>query len=131
MGFFTVLDVLKKLQRENPSLARKMEEAQVLQAWNAVVGSTIAKHARPVAVENAKIIVEVDHPVWKSELQYRKSQIIEKLNRSVENLKYPIDDLYLRDPRAREDATSPKTGPTGKSGTARMPRFRVKSKKRI
>lgn len=42
-------------------------------------------------------MVEVDHPIWRSELQYRKHQILENLNKASEDGAV-LDDIWFLDP---------------------------------
>jgi predicted nucleic acid-binding Zn ribbon protein len=102
MGWNSLLDVLKKVQRENPLLKQRVTEAQALTRWEAAVGSVIAKHTRAIRVQEKVLWVEVDHPIWKSELVHRKRQILEILNRAAEPTG-PIEileDILFLDPRA-------------------------------
>ena len=46
-------------------------------------GKTIAGHTRPVRVANGKIFVEVKNDAWRNELVYHKKELLEKLNKSL------------------------------------------------
>ena len=77
-----------------------MDEAQALSRWELAVGPHIAKHTRAIRVLDGVLWVEVDHPIWKSELHHRKRQILDILNRGVEGGTQPaLNDLLLLDPR--------------------------------
>ncbi|MGZ3697805.1 MAG: DUF721 domain-containing protein [Bdellovibrionota bacterium] len=99
MGFNRILDILKKIQERNPAIAQRLKEAGAVSYWDEVVGPQIAKHARALRVQDSVLWVEVDHPVWRSELHHRKRQILEKMNdkSKAESLK----DLFFVDPRKR------------------------------
>lgn len=99
MGLFSFSDILKKLQAQNPSLRKRIEEASAVQHWEKAVGPLIAKHAQATRVDAGTLYVEVDHSIWKTELHHRKSQILAKLNEGRTEV---ITDLFLMDPsRAR------------------------------
>ncbi|OFZ22030.1 MAG: hypothetical protein A2X94_16400 [Bdellovibrionales bacterium GWB1_55_8] len=80
MSFSRLTDILRKVQAQNPVLSKRIKEAEALSRWEIAVGPQIAKHARAVRVHDSCLWVEVDHPIWRSELHHRKRQILEKLN---------------------------------------------------
>lgn len=57
-----------------------MAEAEALGRWDIAVGTLIAKHARAVRVHESILWVEVENPIWRAELHYRKQQILDILN---------------------------------------------------
>jgi predicted nucleic acid-binding Zn ribbon protein len=102
MGFNKITDILRQVGERYPSLSKRLKEAHALSRWEIAVGPAIAKHTRAIRVQEATLWVEVDHPIWKSELHHRKRQILEILNRndSSPSEKLPeIKDLLLLDPR--------------------------------
>ena len=94
-------DILQKLRERYPALNSRIEEAEALSRWANAVGPAIAKHSRATLVRDKVLWIEVTHPIWRSELHYRKRQILENLNRGAKEV---IVDLFLIDPRNR---TSP------------------------
>ncbi len=84
-----------------------MQEVEAVGRWAIAVGPAIAKHTRALRVQDRVLWVEVDHPIWRSELHYRKRQILELLNEGrsgglagqLEKAREPIDDLFFVDPR--------------------------------
>jgi predicted nucleic acid-binding Zn ribbon protein len=105
MGFNRFSDILKKIQAGNPVLSKRIQEASALSRWETAVGPAIAKHSRAIRIQDSVLWIEVDHPVWKTELHYRKRQILDLLNRvpaeNKEGVKPPelIKDLLLLDGR--------------------------------
>jgi predicted nucleic acid-binding Zn ribbon protein len=77
----------------------------------------MARHTRTIRVQDAVLWVEVDHPIWKSELHHRKRQILDRLN-AIDETKPAsppreiIKDLLLLDPRA--EIKRPTPGPAGR-----------------
>lgn len=50
--------------------------------WNSLMGSQIAKIAKPRNIKNGLIYIEVSHSVWLMELQnYSKKMILEKIKK--------------------------------------------------
>ncbi len=79
-NFHSLLDIIKKAQKKYPTFSLRLAEAEALGRWQIAVGEIIAKHSRAIRVQDGVLWVEVDHPVWKSELHYRKQQILDILN---------------------------------------------------
>ena len=104
VGFQKLTDILKLIQAKNPALTQRIREAEAVSRWESVVGGQIAKHARAIKVQDGVLWVEVDHPVWRTELHHRKRQILDRMNQSVPSA--PIQDLLLLDPRK----SPPKSG---------------------
>jgi predicted nucleic acid-binding Zn ribbon protein len=104
MSFSKLMDILKKAQERYPRFSKRWVEAEALGRWEKAVGPQIARHTRAIRVQDAVLWVEVDHPIWKSELHYRKRQILEILNKAqpVQPGAPPqetlVDILYM-DPR--------------------------------
>ncbi len=68
------------------SSIRKEGDAPLLQVWelwDRSVGETIAKNARPSAFKGTLLLVEVTSSAWIHELQFLKSDIINKLNEAL------------------------------------------------
>lgn len=82
MGFNRLIDIFKKTQDRYPGFSKRVKEAEALGRWEAAVGATINKHSRAIKVQDSVLWVEVDHPIWKTELHHRKRQILDILNRA-------------------------------------------------
>ena len=91
MAFDKLVDILNKLRNQNPVLSKRIEESDAVSRWEEAVGAQIAKHARAVRVQDGILWIEVDHPIWKTELHYRKRQILDRLNTKSDSVK----DLLL------------------------------------
>ncbi len=83
-------DVLKTLRPEADSGL-----VQVWQLWDDVVGRPIAENARPAAFKGKLLLVHVASSPWVHQLQFLKSEIIEKLNAAlgqnlIEDIKFKI-----------------------------------------
>lgn len=102
MAFDRLTDILRLLRARNPLLEQRIEEATALSRWDKAVGPGIAKHTRPIRVQDRVLWVEVDHPIWKSELHHRKRQILDLLNSAAPKKETStsdtLTDLLLLDP---------------------------------
>ncbi len=67
-----VLDIFTHMQTEERSAWRQLERE-----WAKLVGPEIAKHARPVRLEQNVLVVGVDSSVWMNELiRYQQSTLL-------------------------------------------------------
>jgi predicted nucleic acid-binding Zn ribbon protein len=96
MSFSKLADILNKLRSQNPVLSKRLDEASALSRWEGVVGPQIAKHSRAIRIQDSVLWIEVDHPIWKTELHYRKRQILDLLNKHGAET---VSDLLLLDGR--------------------------------
>ena len=97
-------DILNRLRSRYPGFSKRIVEVEALGRWEAAVGPIIAKHTRALKVQDSVLWVEVDHPIWKSELHYRKDQIMKILNQGSAQLspaEKPLKDIFFVDPRAQ------------------------------
>ncbi len=100
-------DILQRLRGKYEAFGRRLDEAEAVERWESAVGPGIAKHTRALRVERSELWVEVDHPVWKSELLFQKAQILVKLNGKLPE-ETRVKDIIFLDPRP--------TGPSSKYG---------------
>jgi predicted nucleic acid-binding Zn ribbon protein len=61
-------------------LAKKMSEQRAVIEWPEIVGHRVAEHSRAVRVDNGRLLVEVDSPVWSQELTLMKRSILRRIN---------------------------------------------------
>jgi len=62
--------------------------------WRESVGDRIGSHSKVVDVNKGSVIVEVDHPGWSQEIQFRKDHIIKTLSASFPE--FVIKNLVIR-----------------------------------
>ncbi len=66
--------------------------------WQETVGETIAKNVLPSRIDRKTLFVYINSAPWKTEFQFRKAEIIKKLNAAAEC--QLIDEILLsREPR--------------------------------
>ncbi len=61
----------------------RVEENLAIAFWDAVVGEEIARHTEPIKVARGILFVRVDDTVWRNELQFFKTDILQKLNEKI------------------------------------------------
>ena len=64
-------------------LGAKLRQYEVLEAWPRVVGENIARISTAESIRDGKLFVSVVHSVWRNELIFLKKEIIEKLNKEM------------------------------------------------
>ena len=60
-------------------LGEKLFESRVLLAWDEAVGP-LARHARPLKIRHGKLEVAVPSPVWRTQLNFVKQEVVDRLN---------------------------------------------------
>ncbi len=57
--------------------------ADVMAGWADAVGDAIAAHVRPRRLHDGVLLVEVDAPVWATQLRYLEEDVLRRLGRKV------------------------------------------------
>ncbi len=52
----------------------------VFQRWEEVVGTDVARHCRPVAVEGERLVILASDSVWASEVQWLADRVLARIN---------------------------------------------------
>jgi len=60
---------------------RELSEAAAIIAWKRIAGEGLARHAQPLRLHDATIIVEVADDVWKKQLQQMTAELISRMNK--------------------------------------------------
>jgi predicted nucleic acid-binding Zn ribbon protein len=53
--------------------------AGVFGHWEEAVGEAISAHAKPVLLDNGRLLVEVDQPGWATQLRYLEKELLDRL----------------------------------------------------
>lgn len=109
MKLNSLFEIIKNAKKKYPRLSTRISEAQALGRWNMAVGELIAKHSKAIRVKDSILWVEVDHPIWRAELHYRKQQILDILNNktslSNREMSAPTEilkDIFYIEPRRKD-----------------------------
>jgi predicted nucleic acid-binding Zn ribbon protein len=79
MGFSTVRGVVEKVLKKY-RLTGDLDAYKVFHMWAALVGDRISAHARPVRIDGYTLFVEVDDPLWLTQLKYMKTDILDRID---------------------------------------------------
>ncbi len=52
---------------------------QLWRGWTEVVGPLLSRHTEPVRLSDGTLTIRVDSPAWKSELEFIKPELLERL----------------------------------------------------
>ncbi len=83
----------------NFGLEKEMAVAALKTHWPQVVGASIAQHSSPLEMRFNTLPIVVDSTVWMHQLFFLKAEILEKINRFLEDKqsgKTQIRDIHLK-----------------------------------
>ncbi len=64
-------------------LETAFKQSKVFELWEEVVGTRIAQNSMPVRMERGKLIVQVQSPTWRNEIQYYREAIKREMNKRL------------------------------------------------
>ena len=85
-------DILAQMKKKT-DLGKHLEHAAIWEHWPDIVGEAVAKHARPRNIKDLQLRVEADSAVWMHKINYRKWQILKRINRLAG--KELVSDIYI------------------------------------
>lgn len=75
-------------------LQGKLDEMNLINCWEKVMGAVIAKYTRKIHIDNRILYVEINSAALREELSYGRSKMVKLLNEEAGgNI---IDDVVLR-----------------------------------
>ena len=75
-------DIVAICLREN-GLETPMLQVRLVDAWDHVVGETIARYTEEKFIRNQTLFVKISNPALRSDLSMMRSQLVKKLNDEV------------------------------------------------
>lgn len=75
-------DALKELM-DQYQLNTKINEIKIYEAWDQMLGHTIAKHTVSKQLFGSRLLIKLDSAALRNELSYSKSKLIKSLNDAV------------------------------------------------
>ena len=94
MAFVPLKSTLGRILRSHN--IRDLEEVKIFSSWYDIVGERMAAHTRPTNIYNRILYVEVDDPLWLSQLKYMKQEIIDKINIRIKTDLFKDVRFFLR-----------------------------------
>ena len=90
---YNVGDVIRKLMK-NPKLADKLEKLDVLQIWNEIIGGALRQYVVDQTLNKDILYVKLKSSVVRNELSYRKTDIINQINKRLG--KKVVNEIILK-----------------------------------
>lgn len=75
-------DAIEKMLQDY-KLKGKVYEVRLVQNWESIMGSMIAKHTKELYLKNKTLHLKLDSPMLKQELAYATTKIIGKANEAL------------------------------------------------
>lgn len=75
----SILDDIQELSGINSFI----KENKIESAWTEVVGPIVAQSSSVRSFEKGKLILNVSHPVWKTEILMKRKELINRLNENI------------------------------------------------
>ena len=94
-------DILKNLATRYPRLARRLHEAELLGAWEELVGPAIAKQCEWVGIEGDVLQVWAPHPLWRQELAFLRDTLLTKVQARAPKLEIQRVEILVRAPKRK------------------------------
>ena len=69
-------------------------EADIIRHWPEIVGPKIAEHTEPIRLTKSRLEVRCDHDVWRTELQYLKPELLQKIATEIGD--GVVKEIFLR-----------------------------------
>ena len=82
MAFTSLKETLQKVLKAH-GFVEDVDSYKIFYLWDKIVGPITAAHARPARIDKKTLFVEVDDPIWLTQLRYMKLMIIKKMEREI------------------------------------------------
>ena len=81
MAFVPLKNTLGKILKAHN--IKSFEEIKIFSSWPEIAGDRMAAHTRPTNIHNKILFIEVDDPIWLTQLKYMKQAIIDKIETQI------------------------------------------------
>jgi predicted nucleic acid-binding Zn ribbon protein len=95
MPFTLLKRVLESVLKEH-KLTSNIDAYRIFNLWGGIAGPTVATHSRPVRLNGDILYVEVDDPIWLSQLRYMKQEILQEIDKQIKPGTFRDLKLFLK-----------------------------------
>jgi predicted nucleic acid-binding Zn ribbon protein len=95
MPFFALKKVVQRVLREY-NFTEDIDAYRVFSLWEDIVGEKMADHTKPVRINERILYVEVDDPLWLTQLKYMKVDILNKIDMRIKKGVFKDVRFYLK-----------------------------------
>ena len=85
-----IAGALKKLIKKQ-GMEKEINQQKAIDVWAEAVGEKIKENTEPVDVRFGVLTVKTSNPVWRQELQFQKTNIVDSINKKLK--KTTIKDI--------------------------------------
>jgi predicted nucleic acid-binding Zn ribbon protein len=95
MAFSTIKSALENVLKEY-NIKEDVDVYKIFHLWGTIVGDKTARHTKPARVGNNTLFVEVDDPLWLTQLRYMRDDIMDKIDFAVKKGVLKDIKFYLK-----------------------------------
>ena len=93
MRYVTLAQAIAEFARSR-GIERQLREGDLFRLWPEIVGPRIARRAKPLRLRRGRLVIECSDAVWRTELQFLKPELLEKIQRTVG--KGVVREIFLK-----------------------------------
>ena len=87
--------VVRSLRGGTGAVGEARQMGSLFSRWTEAVGEHVAEHARPIKLDNGRLLVEVDEPGWATQLRFLEREVIDRL-RSIAGFEVSRFDIRVK-----------------------------------
>ncbi len=78
----------------NNKLSKRFDDLNVLDVWNNIIGKDLEKYIKSTKLVDDKLYVKLRSSIVRNEISYKKTQLIQRINKKLK--KDVIKDIILK-----------------------------------
>ena len=78
----TLSSLIRKILR-NPKLSERLDNLDVLEIWNDIIGSNLQKYVTDSKVYKGKLFIKLKSSTLRNEFSYKKTDLIKQINSRI------------------------------------------------
>ena len=75
-------DLIKGVM-SNPRIKKKMDELDVIEVWEDLLGKNLTKYVKDTKIYNKVLYVQLNSSTLRNELKFQKTEMIENINKQL------------------------------------------------
>jgi predicted nucleic acid-binding Zn ribbon protein len=83
VGFVDVKSVLGRVLKQWNISPAEVDAYAVFHVWGEIVGEQVASRSRPSRISDRRLFVEVDDPLWLTQLKYMRVSILDRIGERI------------------------------------------------
>jgi predicted nucleic acid-binding Zn ribbon protein len=95
MAFSPIKKAIENILKEY-NIKEDVDVYKIFHLWGSIVGDKTAGHTKPARVGNNTLFVEVDDPLWLTQLRYMRDDIMDKIDVNVKKGVLKDIKFYLK-----------------------------------